>query len=94
MRRAIVAVITPRQSRRRGRAAPAAAAAAAGASAGATAAVTGAPPPMAQVAAPQLLGVYPNPINEGLGLAHHFVLGRWLEAGAPTVQGTLRAAAA
>ena len=60
----------------------------------AAAAVTGATPPMAQVAAPQLLGVYPNPINEGLGLAHHFVLGRWLEAGAPTVQGTLRAAAA
>lgn len=28
------------------------------------------------VAPEQLLGVYPNPQNEGLGLAHHFLLVR------------------
>jgi hypothetical protein len=36
------------------------------------------PPP--HVAAAQLVGVYPNELQpaEGLGLAHHFILSRWL----------------
>jgi hypothetical protein len=39
----------------------------------------------APIAAAQLLGVYPNGREppEGLGLAHHFVLGTWIDAGRP-----------
>ena len=38
-----------------------------------------------RVEAAQLCGVYPNLLSppEGLGLAHHFVLGRWLDSGRP-----------
>ena len=37
------------------------------------------------IEAAQLLGVYPNGREppEGLGLAHHYVLGRWIDAGCP-----------
>jgi hypothetical protein len=58
----------------------AAAAPAAAAAAAAVAALCGVP-----IAAAQLLGVYPNGRDppEGLGLAHHYVLGRWIDAGCP-----------
>ncbi len=56
------------------------AAAAAPSAAAAVAALCGVP-----IAAAQLLGVYPNGRDppEGLGLAHHYVLGRWIDAGCP-----------
>ena len=41
--------------------------------------------PHVTVEAAQLCGVYPNALSppEGLGLAHHYVLGRWLDSGRP-----------
>lgn len=52
------------------------------------------PPPCAEVAPAQLMGVYPNPQNEGLGLAHHFVLGQWLKEGCQATPAKLKPAAA
>ena len=64
---------------------PAAAEDAEDASADAAAAAAAAALSTAPIAAAQLLGVYPNGREppEGLGLAHHFVLGTWIDAGRP-----------